>query len=175
MKLLLNFNTSKKEINNEEPKEVKPKAKRTSKKNNIIVEDIKPVIEEPIQPVEEPPVEDVIKPKAKPKRTSKKNIVVEPIEEVESVEEPPVEEVKPKPKRASNKNNIIVEDIKPVEEVEPVEPKNIKTLEMVQCEQCNKKMTQNTLRYHHDKNCPGQPVDKKALPVKRRIKKKNHN
>ena len=31
-------------------------------------------------------------------------------------------------------------------------------------------MTKTTLRYHHDKNCPGQPVDKKALPVKRRIK-----
>ena len=32
-------------------------------------------------------------------------------------------------------------------------------------------MTKNTLRYHHDKNCPGQPIDTKALPVKRRIKK----
>ena len=32
-------------------------------------------------------------------------------------------------------------------------------------------MTKTTLRYHHDKNCPGQPIDKKALPVKRRIKK----
>ena len=42
---------------------------------------------------------------------------------------------------------------------------------MVQCEKCNKKMTKNTLRYHHEKNCPGQPVDKKALPVKRRVKK----
>ena len=31
-------------------------------------------------------------------------------------------------------------------------------------------MTKNTLRYHHDKNCPGQPIDKKSLPVKRRIK-----
>ena len=42
---------------------------------------------------------------------------------------------------------------------------------MVQCEQCNKKMIKTTLRYHHDKNCPGRPVDTKALPVKRRIKK----
>ena len=31
-------------------------------------------------------------------------------------------------------------------------------------------MTKNTLRYHHDKNCPGQPIDTKSLPVKRRIK-----
>ena len=167
--IIVDFNLSKKEINHEEPKEVKPKAKRTSKKNNIIVEDVKRVIEEPIQPVEEE-----LKPKAKPKRISKKN-VVQPIEEVELVEE-----VKPK-KRAIKKNNIIVEDIKPVEEpveeveepVEPVEePKNIKTLEMVQCEKCNKKLTKNTLRYHHQKNCPGKPIDKN-LPVKRRIKKKN--
>ena len=39
----------KKEINNEESKEIKPKAKRASKK--IIVEDIKPV--EPVEPVED--------------------------------------------------------------------------------------------------------------------------
>ena len=32
-------------------------------------------------------------------------------------------------------------------------------------------MTKTTLRYHHDKNCPGRPVDTKALPVKRRVKK----
>ena len=41
---------------------------------------------------------------------------------------------------------------------------------MVECEKCNKQMTKNTLRYHHDKNCKGKPVDKN-LPVKRRIKK----
>ena len=70
-----------------------------------------------------------MKPKAKPKRISKQN-VVQPIEEVE---EPPFEEVKTK-KRASKKNNIVVEDIKPVEPVEPVVedieeiPKNIKNL-----------------------------------------------
>ena len=32
-------------------------------------------------------------------------------------------------------------------------------------------MTKTTLRYHHEKNCPGRPVDTKSLPVKRRIKK----
>ena len=41
---------------------------------------------------------------------------------------------------------------------------------MVECEKCNKTMTKNTLRYHHDKNCKGKPVDKN-LPVKRRMKK----
>ena len=43
---------------------------------------------------------------------------------------------------------------------------------MVQCEKCNKKMTKNTLRYHHEKNCKGEPIDTKAIPVKRRIKSK---
>ena len=32
-------------------------------------------------------------------------------------------------------------------------------------------MTKNTLRYHHEKNCKGEPIDTKAIPVKRRIKK----
>ena len=36
-------------------------------------------------------------------------------------------------------------------------------------------MTKTTLRYHHDKNCPGRPVDTKALPVKRRTKKQEPN
>ena len=101
--IIVDFNLSKKEINNDVPEEVKPKAKRASKKNNIIVEDVNPVIEEPIQPVEEP-LEEV---KPKPKRISKTKIVVEPIEESKE----PVEELKPKPKRASKTNNMIVEDI----------------------------------------------------------------
>ena len=71
--IFVDFNLSKKEINNEESKEIKPKAKRASKKN-IVVEDIKPV--EPVEPVEdiEPvePVEEELKPKPKPKRVSKK-------------------------------------------------------------------------------------------------------
>jgi hypothetical protein len=35
-------------------------------------------------------------------------------------------------------------------------------------------MTKNTLRYHHDKNCKGKPIDTKALPVKRRIKQETN-
>ena len=31
-------------------------------------------------------------------------------------------------------------------------------------------MTKNTLRYHHEKSCPGKPIDTQALPVKRRTK-----
>ena len=35
-------------------------------------------------------------------------------------------------------------------------------------------MTKSTLRYHHDKNCAGKPIDKKTLPVKRRVKKQDN-
>ena len=58
-----------------------------------------------------------------------------------------------------------IEDIKQVEK-----PKNIKTVELVQCDKCNKQMTKNTLRYHHEKSCPGKPIDTQSLPVKRRTK-----
>lgn len=76
-------------------------------------------------------------------------------------------------KRTTKKNNIIVEEVKPIEEVKPVEePKNIKTLELVNCDKCGKQMTKKTLRYHHDKNCPGEKIDKEALPVKKRSVKK---
>ena len=30
-------------------------------------------------------------------------------------------------------------------------------------------MTKTTLRYHHDKTCPGEKVNKEELPVKKRI------
>ena len=109
--IIVDFNVVKTMIkNNDAIEDVKPKAKRASKKNNI-------VNEESVEPVE-------LKPK--PKRASKKNIVIvesEPVEDYqvsnvaeqvpqgvtsepveESVEESvePVE-VKPKPKRASKK------------------------------------------------------------------------
>ena len=34
-------------------------------------------------------------------------------------------------------------------------------------------MTKKTLRYHHDKNCPGEKVDKETIPVKKRNVKNN--
>ena len=70
--IVVDFDFVKKEINNDVIEEVKkPKAKRTSKTNNIVSEPTEPVEEPPIEepPIEEPPVEDV-KPKAK--RASKK-------------------------------------------------------------------------------------------------------
>ena len=36
-------------------------------------------------------------------------------------------------------------------------------------------MTKNTLRYHHEKSCPGKPIDTQSLPVKRRTKPKEEN
>ena len=44
----------------------------------------------------------------------------------------------------------------------------MKTLEMVDCEKCGKQMTKTTLRYHHDKTCPGEKVNKEELPVKKK-------
>ena len=112
--IIVDFDFGKKEINNDVIEDVKPKAKRASKKHNVVVsEDFNlqnvPEVEESVEPVED------VKPKAK--RAINKNNTV-------------IEDVKP------------VEDIKSVEPVEgPVEPKNIKTLEMVQCDKCNKNMT----------------------------------
>lgn len=76
-------------------------------------------------------------------------------------------------KEPLRKKNIVVEDAIPVEEVkQPVEEvKNTKTLELVNCDKCGKQMTKNTLRYHHDKNCPGLKVNKETLPVKKRTVK----
>ena len=42
---------------------------------------------------------------------------------------------------------------------------------MVDCEKCGKQMTKTTLRYHHDKTCPGEKVNKEELPVKKRVVK----
>ena len=117
-------------------------------------------------------LEEDIKPKPK-RKPSNKNIIIEPVEPVEDIEE-----IKPKakPKRPSK---IIVEDLKPEpapvkEQVqllsEPVK-KNIKTLEQVDCPKCEKPMTKTTLRYHHDKTCPGEKINKSEFPVKKRIVK----
>ena len=140
--------------------------------------------------VENEPVEDAndhVEPTPAPKKRAvrKKATTDEPLKVVE-----------PK-KRTTKKNNIVVEEVKPVEEVrhpflqnlidnykkeehqqaiEEEKPKNIKTLELVNCDKCGKQMTKKTLRYHHDKNCPGEKIDKEALPVKKRsVKKESEN
>ena len=135
--------------------EVIPKPKRKPSKKDITAE-----------PVEAEPVED--KPKL---RRSTKKIIVEPVEP-EPVED--IEDIKPKAKaKRKPKKEIIVEDLTPV--IEPVAEvkKNIKTLEQVDCPKCDKPMTKTTLRYHHDKTCPGEKVNREDIPVKKRtIKEK---
>ena len=43
---------------------------------------------------------------------------------------------------------------------------------MVDCEKFGKQMTKTTLRYHHDKTCPGEKVNKEEKPVKKELLKK---
>ena len=144
--------------------ELKPKPKRKPSKKDITAE-----------PVEAEPVED--KPKL---RRSTKKIIVEPVEP-ELVD---IEDIKPKPKaKRKPKKEIIVEDLSapveellaPVEElpapVEEAPKKNIKTLEQVECPKCEKPITKTNLRYHHDKSCPGEKVNKEEKPVKKRVVK----
>ena len=143
-----------------EPVEPKPKRKPSTKK--IIVE-----------PVDDEPVEDKPKPKRKP---STKKIIVEPVED-EPIEAEPVEDIediKPKAKPKRKPSKIIVEDLKPEPVVvEEAPKKNIKTLEQIDCPKCEKPMTKTTLRYHHDKTCPGEKVNREDIPVKKRaIKEK---
>ena len=135
--------------------EDKPKPKRKSTKK---------IISEQVEAVET--VEDIEDIKPKPKRKPTKKIIIEESEDIE--------DIKPKPKRKSTKL-IIVEDIKPPEPVIEPEKKNIKTLEMVDCEKCGKQMTKTTLRYHHDKTCPGEKVNKQELPVKKELLKIRNN
>ena len=101
------------------------------------------------EPMSEPPPEETPKPKRKAAPRKKK-----PIEE-----EKPVEEAKP------------IEETKQVEEktVEENKPvKKTKTVELVKCEKCEKELTKRTLRYDHEKTCPGEPIKRENIPVKRR-------
>ena len=38
----------------------------------------------------------------------------------------------------------------------------------MKCGKCDKELTKRTLRYDHEKTCPGEPVSREAIPVKRR-------
>ena len=118
------------------------------------------------EPVEAEPVEPKPKPKRKP---STKKIIVEPVEP-EPVEPEPVdiEDIKPKAKaKRKPKKEIIIEDLTPEPVVEV--KKNIKTIEQVDCPKCEKPMTKTTLRYHHEKSCPGEKVNREDIPVKKRV------
>ena len=87
--------------------------------------------------------------------------------------------------RAKPKETIIIEDVKPIEEVKVVEElkpveedkpqKKIRTQELVQCPKCDKSLTQKSLRYFHEKSCPGEKIERENIPVKRRVKENNNN
>ena len=56
----------------------------------------------------------------------------------------------------------------PEEEKAAEKTNKVKTVELVNCPKCKKEMTKRTLRYDHEKTCPGEPIVKEAIPVKRR-------
>ena len=118
---------------------------------------------------------EAVEPKAKAKRKpSTKKIIVEPIE-ADPVED--IEDIKPKAKaKRKPKKEIIVEDLTPEPVVEVLTPepvvevkKNIKTIEQVDCPKCDRPMTKTTLRYHHDKSCPGEKINREDIPVKKEL------
>ena len=98
------------------------------------------------------------------------------IEQVNDIEEIPKPKVKAKSKPRVKKQPIeIKEEVKEEvkEEIKPeVKPEKIKkVVELIPCPKCNKMLSQKSLRYSHEKNCPGEVVKTEELPVKRRIKK----
>jgi hypothetical protein len=134
------------EVNNEVNNEVQEPS--VNEEVNEEVNEITSPVGEVI--IEEPPIndiEEIPKPKSKPK--AKPRVKKQPIEIKEEVKEEPKEEPKPE-----------------------VKPEKVKTVvELVPCPKCNKMLSQKSLRYSHEKNCPGEVVKTEELPVKRRVKK----
>ena len=62
---------------------------------------------------------------------------------------------------------------KQAEEIKPA--RKVKTVELVSCPKCKKEMTKRTLRYDHEKTCPGEPIVRESVPVKRRPVSKKEN
>lgn len=101
--------------------------------------------------------------KVRKPRAPKKNIIVEEVKPIEDEKPIVIEEVKP----------VVIDEVKPIEEEKP--SKKIRTQELETCPKCSKQMTKKTLRYFHEKSCPGVVIDKEALPVKKRTIKKDSN
>ncbi len=125
--------------------------------------------EEKLQPSENTVVDEVSKisndkPKPKRKPPVKKPKVIEespPIKGADKTEQSSVES----PKEESPKDESLKDE--PPQET----PKKTKTIEQVECPKCHKLMSRRTLRYDHDKTCPGEKIDREKIPVKKRIKK----
>ncbi len=137
----------------------------------VILSHIKSVAEDDVNQIKEairleeaqtPLVEElvIVKPKRKP--PAKK--VIEPLHEeqlpleVVGSSNEPEEEQLPKGVLGSSNEQLPKEDTK-----------KIKTVELVKCPKCDKEMTKRTLRYDHDKTCPGQKVEREKIPVQRRV------
>ena len=134
------------EVNNEVNNEVQEPS--VNEEVNEEVNEITSPVGEVI--IEEPPINDIEEvPKPKTKAKSKPRPKKQPIK----IEEEVKEEIKEEPKP----------------EVKPEKVK--KVVELVPCPKCNKMLSQKSLRYSHEKNCPGEVVKTEELPVKRRIKK----
>ena len=86
----------------------------------------------------------------------------EVVEQNETVnEEPTTEEVKPE--------EVIPEPKAKVTEL----PRTKKEVELVECEQCSKKMTLNSLRHSHPKNCKGAKTERSQSIHKRILERYN--
>ena len=134
------------EVNNEVNNEVQEPS--VNEEVNEEVNEITSPVGEVI--IEEPPINDIEEvPKPKTKAKSKPRPKKQPIK----IEEEVKEEIKEEPKP----------------EVKPEKVK--KVVELIPCPKCNKMLSQKSLRYSHEKNCPGEVVKTEELPVKRRIKK----
>jgi hypothetical protein len=101
--------------------------------------------------------------KVRKPRATKKNIIVEEVKPIEDEKPIVIEEVKP----------VVIEEVKSIEEEKP--SKKIRTQELETCPKFSKQMTKKTLRYFHEKSCPGVVIDKDSLPVKKRTIKKDSN
>ena len=130
-----------------EPENEAPNNDEVEQLNQIKEEIKKEDIEKEITNPEDIP-KDIPKKKAAPR---KKKEVVE--------EQPPTAPPTPKEKQA--------EEIKPA--------RKVKTVELVSCPKCKKEMTKRTLRYDHEKTCPGEPIVRESVPVKRRPVSKKEN
>lgn len=160
------------------------------KKINVVsLSHIKPVEEDDVNQIKEairleeaqtPLVEElvIVKPKRKPPAKKVIEVIEQlpkgvlgssndalceeqlPLEVVDSSNEPEEEQL-PKGVLGSSNDQLPKEDTK-----------KIKTVELVKCPKCDKEMTKRTLRYDHDKTCPGQKVEREKMPVQRRVKVK---
>ena len=113
-----------------------------------------------------PDIEEIPKTKPKTKAKPRAKPKQKPIEVMPEIKEAPFEERSVLPITDGGK---VKEEVK--EEPQDLKSDKIKkVVELVKCEKCNKMLSQKSLRYTHENNCPGKVVKTEELPVKRRVK-----